>query len=202
MRRSAILAVAVGLVASSPAAAVEIDHRIPTITTVKQKQSWSGATMTATNPSNYTDTVPRPELADRCTKEQTTYCEHALVRVVLSDVGGGTLKFRLEGFMPTSDFDLRVYDADETGEPVGGYRTPKGDSTDGPLGDDDPRNTWSGDYETTLVDLSNLVDPETGALDAYFLVQVPYWLVANDSYDASVELVDVTPFEPFEDFGF
>ena len=82
-----------------------------------------------------------------------------------TNVAGGTVTFRIDGFSQASDFDLRVYESDDTGAPFGKSTSPTGDNEGtSPLGGNDPRNTGAGDYETTEMPVDGYVD-ENGDLD-------------------------------------
>ncbi|MCW2967252.1 MAG: hypothetical protein JWM71_1024 [Solirubrobacteraceae bacterium] len=179
---------------AAPASAATFDHTA-TLTPDATTASWTGATANGLNTSFFLDGTA-PGQKGTCGKDPNTMCESGLVHVVASGVSGGQLKFRLDGFQPYSDFDLRVYSADEQGAPDGAALTPKGDNqSTSPAGANDPRNTGAGDYETTTVDVSSLVD-DAGDVDAYFLVRIPYFMVANDSYKLTATLSGLTPFSP------
>lgn len=124
-----------------------------------------------------------------CGTDPQNYCELTLVHVTAKDVATAALTFRIDGFGPASDFDLRVYASDPQGTFSGKtVASPKGDSTKGPLGGDDPRNTAAGDFETVELVADDAIDFETNKLDAYYLVMVPYFTVFNDKYSGHVSL--------------
>lgn len=124
-------------------------------------------------------------------------CDATVVHVSGVVGEGSTATFRIDGFLPVSDFDLRVYTADAQGNADTYLDSPT--STDvsesSPLGSSDPRYTGAGDYENKVIDVAQYSDPQTGEIDQYFVVQVPYFLVANDSYTGHVTL-DPKPFVP------
>jgi hypothetical protein len=124
-----------------------------------------------------------------------TACDKTLVRVTGVVGEGSTLKFRIDGFRPVSDFDIRVYTSDETGEldAYQGSPTSTDVSESSPLEGDDPRYTSAGDYENKVVDVAAFADSETGVIDQYFAVVVPYFAVAQDAYQGHAVL-DPKPF--------
>jgi hypothetical protein len=186
------------LCSAASASAATFDHQATLTNDAAQPKladSWTGATSTGLNTSFFLDGTA-PGQTGTCGKDPNTMCESGLVHVIATDVSGGQLTFRLDGFQPTSDFDLRVYNADAEGTPDGDSISPTGDNAGtSPLGANDPRNTGAGDFETTTIDVSSLVD-DTGAVDAYFLVQIPYFTVINDSYTLGAKLTGLTPFVP------
>lgn len=193
-RRLLALAFLAGATCAAPASAATFDHNA-TLSPDAATATWTGATSTALNTSFFLDGTA-PGQKGTCGKDPNTMCENGLVHVVASGVSGGQAVFRIDGFQPYSDFDLRVYSADDQGAPDGDSISPTGDNEGtSPAGGNDPRNTGAGDFETTTVDLSGYVD-EAGNLDAYFLIQVPYFTVVNDSYKFSAKLAGLTPFEP------
>ena len=190
MLRGAVLLGALALAA--PAAAAD---RNVTISAATPSNAFTSADGSGVNATNQTDGAPKNPAPYTCSKDPNSYCDSALVHVLLSDVGGGNLKVRLEGFQAYSDYDLRVYDWDGTA--ASNRRTPTGDpfdpALDTPIGD--PRATSAGDFETTNVDLAGFVD-QAGNVDAYFLVEVPYFTVVNDHYTLKIDLTSTLPFEP------
>ncbi|MCW2992046.1 MAG: hypothetical protein JWM73_2640 [Solirubrobacterales bacterium] len=189
--RAALAAALAGLALAAPAVAapdrsVAIDPAAPAV-------SWDGAAGTGLNTSFFLDGTA-PGQTGTCAKDPNTMCETTLVHVTGDDIGAGSVKFRIDGFQPISDFDLRVYTSDETGAPGDDISDPHGDVADSsPLGTSDPRHTSAGDYETTTIDLGEYLDGAGGPLDAYFLVEVPYFIVAQDTYAGHATLTS-TPF--------
>lgn len=194
--RVAALAALAGLTLAAPAvAAPDRTIEISPDATGKAQKDWTGATGAGLNTSFFLGgTGPIPDGA--CAKDPNTMCEQTLVHVTGEGIGEGTVTFRIDNFTPASDFDLRVYESDASGEPGTDLTDPHGDVADSsPLGDADPRHTSAGDFETTPVDLGAYLDGTGGPLDQYFLVEVPYFIVAQDSYDGHVKL-DTLPFVP------
>jgi hypothetical protein len=110
----------------------------------------------------------------------------------LGAVKTATATFRLDGYTAASDFDLRVYESNEQGQP-GTYlgsptSTDVGDSS--PLGGDDPRYTGAGDFENKVVPG---VRP-----GRYYLVMVPYFSVVEDKPDVTMTLSKTAPVPPAE----
>lgn len=182
----AVLVAVAGLAAAAPAANAAPDKTIspatPTVT-------WTSAVGNGLNLTWLVNTGPAK---GTCGTDLQNFCDVTLVHLVADHLAEGSqLKFRLDGFGPASDFDLRVYasDADKTY----GAKTiasPTGDvTTTSPAGGNDPRATSAGDYETVITDVSGLIDPDTGAVDAYYLVMIPYFMVANDKYTGTVTLI-------------
>ena len=198
-RRSLALLAAVGGLACAPAAHAAADHTV-TVSPDALKADWAGATSSALNTSFFLDGTA-PGQKGTCAKDPNTMCETTLVHATGDALGGGKLTLRIDGFAQYSDFDLRAYESDASGT-VGKYLgSPTSDnSKTSPLGGNDPRNTAAGDYESKAIDIGGYLD-ETGKLDAYFLVEVPYFIVANDSYKGHATLSDLTPFEPPTDEG-
>jgi hypothetical protein len=192
MRISASLAaLAAGLIFAGTASAAP-DRTIeltsgPAPTTA----TWTGTAGTGLNTSFFLDgTAPGQKGTCGTVDDPRTACETTLVHLTGAPIGGGTATFRIDGFQPVSDFDLRVSNSDETGGPDGDPFDPTGDSESGPLGDLDPRATSAGDFETVTV---SLPEGDGTPLDQYFVVQVPYFLVASDSYTGTVKL-ETTPY--------
>lgn len=124
--RSFMAAAALSALVFAAPASASFDHNL-SITADHTSDGWTSADGSGANVSNNTDGLPRNPAPYTCGKDPNTYCDTALVHLVLTDVGGGNVKVRLDGFKPTSDFDLRVYPADETGAPTGDYIRPDGD---------------------------------------------------------------------------
>lgn len=182
----ASLAVAAPAVASAP----------QSVSPDSPKADWTGPVGNGLNPSFFLDgTVPGQAGTCGSPDDPRTACDRTLVHVTGVFGDGSTVKFRIDGFQPASDFDLRVYTADAAGTPDSYLGSPTstdtGDSS--PLGKSDPRYTAAGDYENKVVDLSRYADYQTGVVDQYFLVEVPYFIVAQDGYDGHA-VVDAQPF--------
>src|SRR4051794_8709941 len=137
---------------------------------------WTGKTATGFNATWFTDSV---RASGQCGSDATNYFDDTLVKFTGTPSGDSFLKFRIDGFQPFSDFDLRVYRSDPSGEPIEYLGSPTGDiTTTSPLGANDPRATAAGDYETKSADFALPGD--------YYLVRVVYFTVASDSYKGSV----------------
>lgn len=195
--RATLVAALAGLAAASPAAA-DADRTVG-VSPDAPSADWAGETGSGLNTSFFLDgTGP---LAGTCAKDPNTLCDSTLVHVTGEEIGDGLLTFRIDGFQPYSDFDLRVYESDATGEPGTDLSDPHGDvAASSPLGELDPRHTSIGDFETTEIQLGPYLDGEGGPADAYFLVEVPYFLVANDTFAGHVKLA-TTPFVAEEETG-
>jgi hypothetical protein len=145
--------------------------------------SWDGATATGLNVTWFTDSVRK---TGKCGSTQQDYCDDTLVHVTAGPgnvfADDASLKFRIADYAPAlSDFDLRVYEADETGTPLGYAGSPTSETSESsPLGGDDPRNTSVGDFEYKTV-------TPVGA-DAYYLVRVVYFTVAQGTYKGTATL--------------
>jgi hypothetical protein len=114
--------------------------------------------------------------------DPTSLCDETLVHIdSTDDLTGAVLNFRLDGFQ-TADFDLRVYESDETGEPLNYLGSPDSDNAKtSPAGSSDPRNTFLGDAES-----KSIADPFS---DGYYLVQIVYFMVPpGQTYDGHVSL--------------
>jgi hypothetical protein len=191
--RAALVAALAGLGLAAPAGAAT-DNSVA-VTPAAPTADWTGAVGSGLNTSFFLGgTGPIPDGA--CAKDPNTMCESTLVHVTGDGIGAGSVKFRIDGFQPVSDFDLRVYTSDATGAPDDDLTAPHGDVADSsPLGTDDPRHSSAGDFETTIVDLGTYLDGEGGPVDQYFLVEVPYFIVAEDSYKGHVTLT-TEPYVP------
>lgn len=187
--RTALAALVAGLAIAAPASAA-IDRTVtvsPGETT--GTATWTGATGSGLNTSYLLDGIGPFTGTCGSLDDPQTACETTLVHVTGDPVGSGTVTFRIDGFLPVSDFDLHVFASNAAGDAEGDAPTPTGDSQSSPLGDDDPRATSAGDYETVTMPISGEGEP----LDSYFLVQVPYFAVANDAYTGHVK-VEATPY--------
>lgn len=175
--------------AAAPAAQAAIDRTV-TIDPTAAGAQWSPAPASGLNTSFFLDGFG--PLKGSCGKDVSNYCDQTLVHVTGNILTQPTLsvKFRIDGFNPqASDFDLRIYDADADGNLFGKIGSPQSDAAQSsPLGSNDPRSTAIGDYETTVIDLNGYEDPATGAVDAYFVVLVPYFTVANGTFTGHATL--------------
>src|SRR5882724_9427309 len=107
-----LLAAVAGLAIIVPAASAAVDRTV-SVSPATPKADWAGATTTGFNTSFFADGIG--PVTGSCGKDTQDYCEQTLVHVTGDDIGGGTATFRIDGFQPYSDFDLRVYESDETG---------------------------------------------------------------------------------------
>lgn len=185
--RSALLAALAGLAALAPSALASDAQSVDTTTT---KADWTGAAGNGLNTSFLLDGLAGQKGTCGPLSDLRTACDATVVHVTGIVGEGSTVTFRIDGFLPISDFDLRVYTSDAEGNADTYLDSPT--STDvsesSPLGSDDPRYTSAGDYENKVVDVAQFADAETGVIDQYFVVQVPYFLVAQDSYDGHATL--------------
>jgi hypothetical protein len=181
------------LVAVTGLVAVPAAQASPPVTvTTGLPATWTSAAGSGLNTTFFTDSLVHK---GQCGADAYNLCDDTLVHVTADQVvEGTTMKFRIDGFSQTSDFDLRVYESDAAGA-AGTYSgSPTGDAAANdiaagtPAAGNDPRATAAGDPETKVIDVTGLVD-DTGALDAYFLVRIPYFTVANDSYTGHATLV-------------
>ena len=191
-RTSLGMLAAAGLAAAVPAAQASPNQTLSTATPeqpAKIAASWTGPVTSGMNTSFLLD------YGDCSGADPRTVCDRTLVRVVGTVGEGSTVTFRIDGFKPVSDFDIRVYTADETGaqDTYLGSPTSTDAGDQSGLGSDDPRYTSAGDFENKLVDVTPYADLETGAIDQYFLVVVPYFAVLQDSYVGKATL-DAKPF--------
>lgn len=192
-RTLALLVALAGLAVAAPANAAD---RTVTVTPAAPAVSWAGP---LTNGLNLTFLVDGPGATKAaCGKDLQNYCDTTLVHVLADNVAEGMrIKFRIDGFGQASDFDLKVYASDETGAADGELGSPTGDAAASDPFNGTPaagkgldlRQTAAGDYETNILDLGDARDPDTGAVDAYYLVQVPYFMVANDTYAGHATLL-------------
>ena len=150
--RTGLIALLAGL-ALAPAAQAAPDRSI-TLTADAPTATWTSADGTGINPWNQADQAPNAPVGHACTKSPHQYCDTALVRVQLQDLSG-TVSFRIEGFQNRSDFDLRVYEADDQGNATSEYITPSGDGN-GLV----PLETFFGDWETST---ATVAPDDTGA---------------------------------------
>ena len=185
------LAVA-GLGALAPAAVAATDHSI-SLTPAKVTDTVTGATATGFNSSWLLHETSAKAPAPSCGKDPSTMCETTLVHVTAANVSGGVLTLRLDGFQPYSDFDLKSFVSDAAGDQVANLGSPKGDPTPTTGLPVDALSTAAGDFETKQIPLDDYVDPDTNALDAYFLAVIPYFAVPSDSYKLTATLATTAP---------
>ena len=162
------------------------------------KADWTGPVANGLNTSFFLDgTVPGQTGTCGTPDDPQTACDSTLVHVTGVYGDGSQIAFRIDGFQPVSDFDLRVYTADADGKPETYLGSPSSSdvSESSPLGDADPRYTSAGDYENKVVDLTQYADPATGVVDQTFVVEVPYFIAAQDSYSGHA-VVTPQPFTP------
>jgi len=135
-------------------------------------QEWTGSEGSGLNTSWFLDgTATTGSCADA---DETTRCDSTLVQVdpeLVLGRSGVPLTFRIEGFGPTDDDDLRVYASDAQGTARTYLGSPDSDAQAGSPLPVDPRATSLGDYETKVV-------PNAKA-GQYFLVEVVYFAVAD-----------------------
>ena len=194
-RRLLALLAAVGGLACAPAAHAAADHAID-LSPGDAPKVVNGVTTVGFNTSWLLYETSTKAPAPVCGKDPNTMCESTLVHVTGDDIGDGTLTLRLDGFQPYSDFDLKSYESDASGTQGKKLASPVGDVTkSSPLGGSDPRQTAAGDFETTTLQLGDYLDGEGGPLDAYFLIEIPYFMVPNDTYRLTATLA-TTPFVP------
>lgn len=185
--RSLALAFA-ALAAAAPSALASADQSVsPGEAT--SKASWTSPVGSGVNTSFFLDSFTKGGKCGAVSDPQTA-CDQTVVHVTGNLGVDSTLTFRIDGFLPTSDFDIRVYEADEDGTPEAYLGSPTSTDNDetSPLGSNDPRHTGAGDYENKVVAVGNYADPETGDIDQKFVVMVPYFLVLNDSYKGHATL--------------
>ena len=198
-RSLALVAAAAGLAAAAPSAMASATQTLDVTGPGTVKADWSGPTAMGLNPSFFLDgTAPGQKgTCDGDASSPETACDKTLVHVTGIVGDGSSIKFRIDGFQQYSDFDLRVYESDADGTAGTYLGSPTSTDTydSSPLGGNDPRGTAAGDYEYKVVDLAQYSDPETGAIDAYFQLQIPYFIVANDKYDGHAT-VTATQFVP------
>lgn len=194
--RLAMLSALTGLAAMAPSALASPPQTV-TSDPAGLKADWTGPTATGLNTSYFlggTGPIPDGSCANA---EPQTACDATLVHLTGTAGEGSTLTFRIDGFLPISDFDLRVSTANPDGsaDTYLGSPTSSDVSESSPLGSDDPRYTFAGDYENKVVNVADYADPDTGAVDQYFLVEVPYFVVTSDAYTGHATL-DAKPFVP------
>lgn len=189
------LALALALAGLAPATALGSANQ--TVSNEKLKADWTGAPALGLNQSFLLDGIGGQVGTCGALTDPRTACDKTLVHLTGIVGEGSTLKFRIDGFLPVSDFDLRVYTSDETGALDSYLGSPS--STDvsetSPAGSGDPRYTGPGDYENKVVDVTPYADFETGEIDQWFAVVVPYFLTPMDSYAGHATL-DAKPFVP------
>ena len=202
-RSLALVAAAAGLALTAPSAlAAPATKTIDATTPGTYKADWTGATAVGANNSYFLDGTA-PGVKGTCagdTATPNTACEKTLVHVKGIAGDGSTLTLRIDGFQQYSDFDLRAYESDATGAEGNYLGSPSSDPTATTSLPVDALATANGDPEYKTVDLTQYADATTGAVDAYFLVEVPYFDVPNDKYDGHA-VVDAKPFVPATDTG-
>jgi hypothetical protein len=172
--------------------AAQADLRTKTVTPEAPSATWTGTPAAGLNLTWFADSL-RP--TGQCGTDAQNYCDKTLVHFTADNFVDGTqLKFRIEGFSAPNDYDLRVYKSDPTGAQGTYLKSPTGDAaTGGPLGANDPRATAAGDPETKMVNPSDELDADTGTVDAWYLVVIPYFTSANATYNGSVAVIAPTP---------
>lgn len=177
----AVLVAALALTSSASAA-----PRAGAVSALQQTHTWTGATASGANTTWFGDFATKGGTCNSA--GATTYCDDTLIKLdVLKTSGATQLKFRIQDFgKATDDFDLRVHRSDEYGT-VGPYLgSPAGDiAMTSPLGSDDPRHTFIGDFETKVIS-----DVRPGD---YYLVRVVYFAVAESNYKGSVQILNLPP---------
>jgi hypothetical protein len=199
-RRSLALLATIGGLACAPAAHAAADHNV-TVTPASPTAHLTGATASGLNNGWFLTELPAAggkAPAPTCGKDPNTMCESTLVHMTGDGgIGSGTITFRIDSFQQYSDFDLKTYESNAAGDRVKNLGSPKYDPTATSPLPVDALGSANGDYETKTVPLSDYLDGAGGPFDAYFLIQVPYFMVANDSYKLHVTLA-TEPFVPEE----
>lgn len=167
MTRTLLAALAV-LVLAAPAAQAA-DHTI-TVDDATKSGKITGKPAIGLNTSYFEETAA----PGGCGNTPQNHCETTLVKVG-PETTKKSLTFRMDNIDETSDFDLRVYTADASGNKAEYLGSPTGEGN-GPTG----LATFFGDYETKTV---------TGVKpNAQYLVEIVYFTVVNDTYDLSATL--------------
>jgi hypothetical protein len=193
--RTTLLVTFASLALAAPAHAAA-DHSV-SVSPAAPTQTVTGATTSGFNTSWLAYELSAKAPAPVCGKDPNTMCESTLVHVTGDDIGSGTVTFRLDGFQQYSDFDLKTYESSAAGDQVRNLGSPTGDPTATSTLPVDALSTAAGDFETKTVSISDYLDGEGGPLDAYFLIDIPYFVVPNDSYKLHVTLA-TAPFVPEE----
>ena len=187
------LALALAVAGIAPATALGSPNQA--ISPDKLKADWTSPVGTGLNTSYFLDGTAGQSGTCGALSDPRAACDKTLVHVTGVVGEGSSITFRIDGFLPVSDFDLRVYTAEADGTLVDDLGSPT--TTDAeessPLGELDPRRTSAGDFENKVVDITSYADYETGEIDQWFAVVVPYFLVANDKYAGHATL-DAKPF--------
>ena len=162
--RLALLAALAGLSALAPSA---LASEAQSVDNTKTAASWTGPIANGLNVSFLLDGIATDgECGDLASPD--TACDSTVVHVTGIVGEGSTLTFRIDGFLPVSDFDLRVYTADAEGNPETYLDSPT--STDvsdsSPLGSSDPATRRPATIENKVVDVAQFANPETGEIDA------------------------------------
>ncbi len=153
---------------------------------------WEGSEGSGLNTSWFLDgTATTGSCADT---DEMSRCDSTLIAIdpdlVFDAKKPSTLTFRIEGFGPTDDYDLRVYESDENGK-VGTYLgSPASDAQSTSPLPIDPRATSVGDYET----VTTSVRPTTKA--KYYLVEVVYFAVADGTTYTGKATLSKVPAQP------
>lgn len=187
------LALALAIIGLAPTAALASPDQ--SISDTKLKADWTSPVGTGFNTSYFLDGTAGQAGTCGALSDPRAACDKTLVHVTGTVGEGSSITFRIDGFLPASDFDIRVYTSNAEGALESDLGSPT--STDAeessPLGALDPRRTSAGDYENKVVGLSEYADYETGKIDQWFAVVVPYFLVVNDKYAGHATL-DAKPF--------
>lgn len=192
-RRPLTMALAVAAIAPTTA----FGSATQTVSPEKKQADWTGAAALGLNQSFLLDGIAGQAGTCGALDDPRTACDKTLVHVTGIVGEGSSIKFRIDGFLPVSDFDIRVYTADAEGtiESYLGSPTSTDAGEQSGLGSDDPRYTSAGDYENKVVDVTQYANFETGEIDQWFAVVVPYFFSPNDGYAGHATL-DAKPFVP------
>lgn len=150
---------------------------------------WTGSEGSGLNTSWFLDgTATTGSCADA---DEQSRCDSTLVQVdpdLVLAKSGVPLTFRIEGFDPTDDYDLRVYASDAQGTARTYLGSPDSDAQAGSPLPIDPRATSFGDYETKVV-------PNARA-GQYYLVEVVYFAVADGTSYTGRATLSKVPDQP------
>lgn len=175
---------AAALVLAAPAAA----SPQVTLTADAPKATWKGPTATGFNTSFFLDGLATTGTC--ANTDDASRCDSTIVAIDAKKLGPGSkLAVRMDGFRPVDDFDLRVYDLGTKPTSAGNYLgspTSTDVSESSPLGTNDPRFTFAGDFENKEV-----APLKTGL--RYFRVEVVYFAVAAGSYNGTVTATGLLP---------
>ena len=201
-RSLALVVAAAGLAAAAPSALASATQTLNAAAPGTVKADWSGPAAVGLNSSFFLDgTAPGQKGTCGDTSSPQTACDKTLVHVKGIVGDGSSIKFRIDGFAQYSDFDLRVYTSDASGAAGTYLGSPTSTDTydSSPVGSNDPRGTAAGDYEYKVVDLSQYADATTGAIDQWFAVEIPYFMVANDKYNGHATVTATQFVAPTDD---